>query len=198
MFLVIGPLWNRFDLRLDLPRLAILRTWPLSGARIVGSMIACTTIMHVGMVWLLIALLTGLAFYTTELVPPLSIVRIALIVALIVPSVSALMFTVQNAAALLFPAWVRTGPQQRGLEALGQNLLTTLATLVLVMLGMFYPAFVGLVVALFAWRPMGGSWALVPALVAAFGVVLLQLVPSVRALGALFDRLEPRDLAGDV
>ncbi|MCU0648083.1 MAG: hypothetical protein MUF00_08815 [Gemmatimonadaceae bacterium] len=198
MFLVIGPIWNRFDLRLDLPRLAILRSWPLSGTRVVGSMIAGTTAMHVAMVWLLIALLTALAFYTTDAVAPSSIARIAIIVALIVPSISVLMFTVQNGAALLFPAWVRTGPQQRGLEALGQNLLTTAATLVLVLLGSFYPAIVGCIVALFLWRPLGGSWALVPALVAAFAVVLLQLVPAVRALGTLFDRIEPRDLAGDV
>jgi ABC-2 type transport system permease protein len=197
MFLLIGPIWNRFDLRLDLPRLAILRSWPISGARIVGTMIAGTTLMHVAMTWALILLLTALAFYTLESSSPATIVRVAVTVAVLVPSVSTLMFTVQNAAALLFPAWVRTGPQQRGLEAIGQNLLTMLATLVLVALGVFYPGFVVLVVTLFLWHPLGGAWALVPALVAGFGVVLLQLIPTVRALGQLFERTEPRDVATD-
>jgi ABC-2 type transport system permease protein len=197
MFLFIGPVWNRFDLRFDLPRIAILRSWPISGARIVGAMIASTTAMHVVMIWTLLMVLTLLAWYTTDSWSGREILRLTLTIAVLVPSLSVLMFTVQNAAALLFPAWVRTGPQQRGIEAIGQNLLTMVATLLLVLIGLFYPAFVSAVVALFLWRPMGGAWALVPAFVAAFGVVVLQLVPAVRALGALFERTEPRDVLTD-
>ncbi|WP_396223710.1 putative ABC exporter domain-containing protein, partial [Gemmatimonas sp.] len=37
MLLVIGPLGMRFDLRLDLPRLAVLKTYPLDGWRIVAA-----------------------------------------------------------------------------------------------------------------------------------------------------------------
>jgi ABC-2 type transport system permease protein len=197
MFLFIGPIWNRFDLRFDLPRLAILRSWPISGARIVGTMIASTTLMHVVMMWTLMAVLTALACYTSEPGNVPRILRIALIAAVAVPSLSVLMFTVQNTAALLFPAWVRTGPQSRGLESIGQNLLTMLATLLLVMIALFYPAFVSIVLALFLWRPLGGAWALVPAFLAAFAVVLVQLVPAVRALGALFERTEPKDVLID-
>jgi len=46
MLLFIGPLWMRFDLRLDLPRLAMLKTMPLPGWRIVAAEIAAVTALH--------------------------------------------------------------------------------------------------------------------------------------------------------
>ncbi|MDQ6613029.1 MAG: putative ABC exporter domain-containing protein, partial [Gemmatimonadota bacterium] len=46
MLILIGPFSMRYDLRLDLPRLAMLKTYPLPGARLVAAEIAGVTFLH--------------------------------------------------------------------------------------------------------------------------------------------------------
>src|SRR6185436_91161 len=49
---------------------------------------------------------------------------IAAALAILAPAAIAAQFTVHNAAAIFFPAWVPLGPQRpRGLDAMGQRLI---------------------------------------------------------------------------
>lgn len=197
MLLFLGPLWMRFDLRLDLQRLSILKTMPLSGARIVAAEIAGVTALHSITVWSLMVVPGVMVVQNPSLLRSSGATLPMMVsVALAVPMFNALMFTVQNAAALLFPAWVRLGTEARGFETMGQNLLTTGATTLVAAVALVFPVGIGLLV---VWlssvfdSPLG-TWSIL--LAAALGCIVLaiELWPVIVWLGAVFDRTDLNDV----
>jgi ABC-2 type transport system permease protein len=194
MLLFLGPLWMRFDLRLDLPRLAMLKTMPLEGWRIVGAEIVAVTVLHSFTVWSLMTVPLvmflqdpALFFQSGATVP----VLVSIVVG--VPVFNALMFTIQNATALLFPAWVRLGTEARGFETMGQNLLTTGATTLVAAVALVFPVGVGGVVLWLAndWD----GWSVLLATVLASAVVVLELWPVWRWLGTVFEGTDVNEVA---
>jgi ABC-2 type transport system permease protein len=194
MLLFVGPLWMRFDLRLDLQRLEVLKTMPLSGRAIVAAEIGGVTILHTLTIWSLMTVPLVMLLQDPELVIQTgATVPLFLAVVIAIPVFNALMFTVQNGTALLFPAWVRLGTEARGFETMGQNLLTTGATTLMVAIALVFPVGVGL---LTGWLTRGlGDWSYL--LAAALGalVVLAELWPVVGWLGGVFERTDVSDVA---
>jgi hypothetical protein len=102
---------------------------------------------------------------------------------------------VHNAAALLFPSWVRApGAASRGLESMGQNLVLTALTIAAAAVVLAPAALAGGA----AWwavrhltRGAAGPWALAPAGVVATLAALVVLAPVVAWLGGVFDRTDP-------
>jgi hypothetical protein len=194
MMLFLGPLWMRYDLRFDLPRLAVLKTWPLPGRQVVAAEITTVTVLHTLSLWMLMGIPVAVAVMDpTRWVSRVSDLPTALAVAIAIPALNALLFTVHNAMALFFPAWVRLGNDPRGFETMGQNLLTTGATSLVAAVALVFPVGVGFVVTLFgnAWN--GWEWPL--AVLLGSMVVLLELWPVMHWLGEVFDRTEVSDLA---
>ncbi len=194
MLLFIGPLWMRFDLRLDLPKLAQLKTMPLPGWRIVGAEIVAVTVLHSITVWSLMTV--PLVMFMQD--PALffqSGATIPIIVAVVVgvPVFNALMFTVQNATALLFPAWVRLGTEARGFETMGQNLLTTGATTLVAAVALVFPAGAGLLI-LWLTGDWDG-WSVVLATLVANAIIALELWPVWRWLGTVFEATDVTEVA---
>lgn len=194
--LVIGPQYVRNDLRNDLRKLDLLRTYPLSGTTIVAAEIAASTVV---LALLQLALL-GVAYiaFLRAASPPslfgaeLSLAaRSALLLAaaIAVPALSYTGLLIHNAAALLFPAWVHLGSgRPGGVEALGQNLLTMLAFVVLLGAAAAVPAAAAFAVAT-ALRP-GGWWAAVPAaLTLALGLAT-ECALALKWLGGVFSRTD--------
>ena len=195
MLLFVGPLWMRFDLRIDLQRLEILKSLPLSGARIVLAEIVGVTILHSITVWSLMAVPLAMVLQDPELaLQSKADIPIFLAVALAVPALNAIMFTVQNGVALLFPAWVRLGAESRGFETMGQNLLTMGATTIVAALGLVFPVGLGIIVAWFG-RTWLGTGALLLAVVLGIAIIALQLWPVVLWLGRVFERTDVADVA---
>jgi O-antigen/teichoic acid export membrane protein len=64
---------------------------------------------------------------------------------------------IQNAAALLFPGWVRLSADPRGVEAMGQNMMSTVASFLLLLVGLVLPT-IGALAVLVAFRPLLGLW----------------------------------------
>ncbi|HYW33441.1 MAG TPA: putative ABC exporter domain-containing protein [Gemmatimonas sp.] len=197
MLLFVGPLWMRFDLRLDLQRLEILKTLPLSGRGIVAAEISGVTILHTITVWSLMLVPLVMLLQDPELaVQSGANAALFLAVVLGVPIFNALMFTVQNGTALLFPAWVRLGTEARGFETMGQNLLTTGATTLVVAVALVFPVGAGLLV---LWLASGlGDWSYLLATVVAALVVLAELWPVVSWLGTVFEGIDITEVAGNV
>ena len=192
MLLVAGPLWVRFDLRHDLPHLPLLRSYPLRGRDIVAAEVTASalalTLAQLAMLGLLL-LATGGTRGGAGL-PPADRHALAAAAALALPGVNLATLTLQNAAALLFPAWVRPPGAPRGLEAMGQNLVTTALTLAGAAVLLALPA--GLAALLYrALDPWLGAWALAPAALLASAAVALELVPVLAALGRVFERTDP-------
>ena len=189
MMLFIGPLWMRFDLRLDLPRLAMLKTMPLPGWRIVAAEIAAVTALHSVTVWSL--MVVPLVMFLQEpalLTDSGATIPIFVSVAVGVPVFNALMFTIQNGTALLFPAWVRLGTEARGFETMGQNLLTTGATTLVAAVALVFPVGLGALVLWIAndW----GGWSVLVATLLASAVVVVELWPLLLWLGDVFEKID--------
>jgi len=194
MLLFIGPLWMRFDLRLDLPRLAVLKTYPLEGWRIVLAEIAAVTILHSITIWSLLTVPAVMAVQEPELLLQ-SGATVPMLVSIVVgvPAFNALMFTIQNGTALLFPAWVRLGTESRGFETMGQNLLTTGATTLVAAVALVFPLGAG---ALVLWLANDwGGWSVLAATLLASLIILAELWPVLRWLGTVFEHTDVNEVA---
>jgi hypothetical protein len=105
-----------------------------------------------------------------------------------VPAFNALMFTIQNGTALLFPAWVRLGTETRGFETMGQNLLTTGATTLVAAVALVFPVGVG---GLVLWLTDDwGGWSVLLATVLASTIIVLELWPVLHWLGTVFEQTD--------
>lgn len=194
MMFFVGPLWMRFDLRLDLQRIAILKTLPLSGRSIVSAEVGGVTLLHTLTIWSLMTVPLVMLLQDPELVAKSAgSIPIFIAVVIAVPALNALMFTVQNATALLFPAWVRLGTEARGFETMGQNLLTTGATTLVSAVALVFPVGAGL--GMFFITGALGSWRFVASAIVATLVLVVELVPIINWLGGVFEKTDVTEIA---
>jgi ABC-2 type transport system permease protein len=138
--IVLGPLAVRNDLRQDLLHIDMLRTFPLRGSALVFAEIASSTLALTLVQWILL----GASYVFLANAPPdgadaISVLQTAfpgrltmLAVAIaVLPIINGASFLIQNAAALLFPEWIRLGASgMGGLEVIGQRLLGFGASLI--------------------------------------------------------------------
>jgi ABC-2 type transport system permease protein len=186
----LGPSWIRNDLRQDLSYLGLLRSYPLRGKTIVLAEIAASTLTLTALQALLLIVGSFGLENSSELprnLPPAAFLGLALPAILVMNAVG---LSVQNAAALLFPAWVRFDPTRAGgFESLGQNILSALFTLFLTLLALAGPV----VTAWLIWTatlPMLGPWAALPAAAGALGLTVLEFGFLLNWLGRVFERTE--------
>jgi ABC-2 type transport system permease protein len=200
MALLLGPLSVRFDLRQDLEMLDVLKGYPLSGRQVVSGEIATPVTLLGAVVWgCLIAVFVATLGRGSgvEGVGGLRSLgdRVALLVALL-PATAAILgvlVVVQNAAVLLFPAWVSAGQTRAvGLEATGQRILMTAASMIALVITLV-PAIVvgGLGAAAASAVGLREWWAVAVGTLAGSAVVALEGGLAVHLLGRVFDRMEP-------
>jgi hypothetical protein len=190
--IVIGPQWIRNDLRSDLLKLDLLRSYPLAGRAVVAAETAASTLV-------LTALQTGLllvAYFAflgnANMEPPLAMRSVTLVIALTcLPGINYLGMLIQNGAALLFPAWVHLGSgRPGGVEALGQNMLMIVAYAAVLGLALAAPGALGLLVFTVAREGLGW-WALAPG-VATLGLgIAVEAAALLRWLGGVFESTDP-------
>ena len=193
---VVGPQWVRSDLRGDLPKLDLLRTFPLTGRSIVAAEVAASTAVLTAM-QLGVAGVAYLAFLGNRFMEPPLDVRTAVLASAVVilPGVNLLGLLVQNAAAVLYPSWVHLGAgRPGGVEALGQNMLALMAHVLVLAVALAAPAAAGGAV-LLSLEPALGWWALVPAALAALPIIVLEASAAVGWLGRVFERTDPASAA---
>jgi len=122
--IVLGPQWVRNDLRGDLSRVDLLRSYPLRGSTIVA-MEASASAAALTLLELALAALAFLAFLNIDLPELATLDRGALLGSAVVllPPLNLMAMLLQNGAAVLYPGWVGAGAPASGVEALGQQLL---------------------------------------------------------------------------
>jgi hypothetical protein len=188
--IVLGPQVVRSDLREDLLHLELLKTWPVHGDAVVrGEMLAPAAVLTaVSWIALACALSLSAAAFTTMPFAVRGIVAVA--VAILAPAIIAAQFTVHNAAAILFPAWVPLGTQRpKGLDAMGQRLILFFG-IVLALIVMLAPAVIpAAVVWLLFYRWLGFAVLIVAAAMVS-GIVLFEVLVATAALGPAYDRLD--------
>lgn len=189
-----GSIFIRNDLRMDLGKLDLLKTYPLRGRDVLAAELAASTVtltvaqlffLYVGLAFLLVA--------PPKLEPWWALGAGLVGVLLLLPPLNALLLGAQNALAVLFPAWTRVGANRPGgIEQMGMFMLTFLGTVLFLAVGLLAPAVFGAGVALRLVGPMG-AWAALPAAAGAWLVLWGEVVLLVVLLGDAYDELDPAD-----
>jgi hypothetical protein len=197
LVLLFGPLTLRYDLRRDLELLDVLKSWPVSGRDLVGAEVLAPALLVSGVAAL--GLCVAFAASLASDVPLPSVGdRLAILVAAltVAPALVTVLFLVQNAAALLFPAWSAIGPERAtGFEATGQRILSFVGTAFALMVAVLPAALVGVLAAIVA-RQLGLPSAWAGAVWGVVGAVTLGVESylGVMVLGPVLERMEPASL----
>jgi hypothetical protein len=192
LMVVTGPQYVRNDLRGDLLKLDLLRSYPLRGWSVVIAEAAASTVMLTVIQFSLLGI-GYLAFLGNQsMVPDLEERTILFLACLIfLPAINLLGMLIQNGTALLYPAWVRLGSGRAGgVEVLGQNLLMMIAFVALLSLTLVLPAVIA-AGAFALLRPALDNWAAIPGTVLALGTIAFEAALMVDWLGKIFERTDP-------
>jgi ABC-2 type transport system permease protein len=192
VLVVAGPQYVRNDLRGDLLKLDLLRSYPLRGWSVVLAEAIASTLMLTAIQLCLVGI-GYLAFLGNQSMVPALEERTMLLlgVVLFLPGINLLSMLIQNGAALLYPAWVHLGSgRTAGVEALGQNLLMMLAFMAVLSLTLVLPVAIGGGTFLLL-RDVLNAWALVPASILALGIMAFEAALLVDWLGGIFERTDP-------
>lgn len=193
--LVFGPAGMRMDLRSE--RQAgweILKALPLSGREVVLGELMAPLCLLSGIQW-------GLSLVLVTLLPAWPALgdvgvweRAAVLAALMVvaPAVTLLGLCLQNAAVLVFPAWVLTAPGQArgGFEVMGQRMIVFAAQALAFALVILPAVLGGAIVFALASLVLGPWFAGMMAALAIAGVVYGEAGFGIWALGWLWDRID--------
>ncbi len=193
MLLIMGPVWLRNDLRSDLPRLELLRTFPVQPRRVVLAEIGSTAaILCAVQLPLVVALFV--AQLRSALLPLNDRFALAVAIILALPVLNALGVSIHNGAALLFPGWMPLGAERKpGVEAMGQVYLTLIVVVVMLTVLLLLPVAAGTLAFLTLFTHYH-YWAAIAAVLAGSVIASAELALIVRWLGNVLARTEPADV----
>lgn len=198
LLLFAGPNFVRNDLRLDLPRLRLLRTYPITSLEICAAEVAAsvTVLMFLQLV-LLILSTAALLFNPMIPVAPGRKLVFALALACLLPGLNAINVSGQNIFALVFPKWATLGAKRptRSTNP-GQYYFSLLISVVVFVLSMIVPAIAAAGVAFVAW-PLGISIAIISGALVAGAIALGEAALVLRWMATLFDRVDLASVTGE-
>jgi ABC-2 type transport system permease protein len=187
---LFGPQWMQHDLRGDFEHLDLLKTWPVRAGDLIRGEIAWPALVVSACAWLGIVcagIFSGTAFPDVTFVDRWAFTMSAVLVA---PALIAAQYTIHNAIALFFPAWVPSGAQRtRGIDAMGQRLIMLAAIVVALVIFALPGALAGLVV-WFVLQRFIGTAVFVVASVLFAGIVLVEVLAATELLGPAYERLD--------
>jgi hypothetical protein len=192
---VMGPYMVRNDLRTDLPRLPVLKTWPITGRELlIGELMAPAFVLSVG-VWFLIAVAFALSpSWDAGPGDALGRALLAISAALLAPLLIAGQLIVQNAAVVLFPGWIATGgARARGIEAMGQNMLMFAGTLLALVVGVLPATAVAGGLGFLLYTLIGWPGVL-PATILFAAVLIVEAGVVLVWLGRVLERTDPSQI----
>lgn len=194
-FPLLGPNIFANDLRLDMPRLEVLKSYPISGERLVAAEIAAPLVVISILEMLFASSASGLiamSGHTSRYIPSAGTPQFIVTVLLLTLPVCAIQLLIRNAVPVLFPGWaVRGKDEPRGFVMTGQRLVTLAANILVLVVALVPAAVVFLPSLWIAYRFFAGSPALVAvATMPAIGVLVAELWFGVKALGAQFETID--------
>jgi hypothetical protein len=193
---LLGPQMMTNDLRQDLARLPLLKTWPVRGSALIRGEVLAPTVIVTAVAWLflLFAAMLGAGLGPRGLeaiavgAPRASLFTAAFILA---PAVILSQVVAQNGLAVLFPAWVAVGASRaRGIDAMGQRLLMLAGMLFTLLVSLAPGAIAAAAFAFVVHQTTGKVLILLPAFIAAL-VVGGECWLATEGLGRVLDRTDP-------
>jgi hypothetical protein len=198
ILLFVGPQYVRNDLRMDLPRLRLLRTYPLTGMELcvaeVGASVAVLLILQ----FVMLILSTPVLVFNPKLtLGPGRILAIAIALACLLPGMTAMNVSGQNLFAVVFPKWTTLGTKKPSRTTNpGQVYFSLLISVIVFVLSMIVPAIAAGGVAYLVW-PLGYSAAIISAALVAGAIALGEAALVLRWTAAFFDRLDLASVTGE-
>jgi ABC-2 type transport system permease protein len=192
LMVVSGPQYVRNDLRADLLKLDLLRSYPLRGWSVVLAEVGASTLMLTVIQFCLLGI-AYMAFLGNQTMVPALKERTLLLLGsvAVLPAINLLGMLIQNGAALLYPAWVRLGSgRSGGVEVLGQNILMMIVFVALLAGTLVLPVALGGGVFLLL-RSGLENWAIIPAAAVGLGLIAFEAALIVEWLGRIFERTDP-------
>jgi ABC-2 type transport system permease protein len=193
-FPLMGPNVFSNDLRLDMPRLEVLKSYPISGERLIGAEIAAPLLV-ISILEMLFATSASIMMGMGEVNKFTKLVAtpqfIVLVLLLTLP-VCAVQLLIRNAIPVLFPAWaMRSKDEPRGFVMMGQRLVTMAGNLLVLAVAMIPAAIVFLPSLWIAYNFFAGNAAFVAvATMPAVAVLLTEVWFGLKALGAQFEKID--------
>ena len=142
--MVFGGRLIRNDLRQDMQHLPLLKTLPISPGDLMLAEVASAALPMAALQMLLLIIAYAASLLWAD-VPLTAGIRLGILLAspFAVIALNGALLTIQNGMAVLFPAWIRLGPAvTTGVEALGQNVLATVANLFSLAIALIIPGLV--------------------------------------------------------
>jgi hypothetical protein len=191
--ILIGPGSVMNDLRGDLRHLELLKTWPVRGSALLRGEMLWPAALVSASAWAALTCafaLSGAAFPDVTAGWRMSAYVAAM---LLVPALVGTQYAIHQAAAVLFPAWIPSDQNVRGLEVAAQRLIlfaaVALALVVMVAPALVFGGVTGVLIYWLAETPL----ALVPAAAVSLAIVAIEVFAVTELLGPVYDRL---DLSG--
>jgi hypothetical protein len=195
VFPLLGPNIFANDLRLDLTRLEVLKSYPISGERLVAAEIAASLAV-VSLLEILFAtsasVLISMSGHATGYIRFAGTPQFVVAILLLTIPVCAIQLMIRNAIPVLFPAWaVRSKDEPKGFVAMGQRLVTMAGNLLVLAIALIPAAIVFAPSVWIAYKFFSGNAAFVAvATMPAVGVLAAEFWFGVKALGAQFEELD--------
>lgn len=195
MMLLFGGRLIRNDLRHDMLHLPLLKSLPIAPTDIVLAEVASAA-LPMSIVQMILLLIASAAMLAAAVRPFSPSIHVALLFAspFAVVALNLALLTIQNATAVLFPAWIRLGPAvNTGVETLGQNVLATVANLIALGVALVIPVGISwlTVVLLHQQRPVTVALTIVLSAI----VLAVETYGGMRFLGRALGRAEPPQTA---
>lgn len=190
-----GPAALRNDLRTDILRLDVVKTYPVTAEELLASEMAAPLSFLASFELAMIALSVTILHSSSVALPWIASAEFIVAALVFVIPVCALQLLIHNAGIILFPAWSIVTEETKGFTAIGQKLLLLLgnvAALVaaLVPAALIFAPSVWLAVRFFGTSPLAILLATLPAA----GVLVVEIVVALKWLASQFEDL---DIAND-
>ncbi|HEX9460322.1 MAG TPA: putative ABC exporter domain-containing protein [Thermoanaerobaculia bacterium] len=195
MFPLLAPNVFANDLRLDMPRLEVLKSYPIAGDRLIAAEIAAPLAV-ISILEMLFstaaAVLIGMSGTIKPLFRFVATPQFIVAVLILTLPVIAVQLLIRNAVPVLFPAWAMRGKDEpRGFVMTGQRLVVLAGNLLVLAVALIPAALVFLPSLWIAYKFFAGNPAFVAvATMPAVGILLAEVWMGVRALGAQFETID--------
>jgi hypothetical protein len=191
LLIVFGGRLIRNDLRQDMQNLPLLKSLPIAPGELMMAEVASAA-LPMAALQLLLVLVGFVASLVWPDVPLSMGTRAGILIGapFAVVAINGALLTIQNGIAVLFPGWIRLGPAvTTGVEALGQNVLATIANLFSLGVGLIIPVLVA--VTAIETMDAPGTTSLALAIIVAASILAAETYGALRLLGRAFAKAEP-------
>ena len=191
---LLGANFFAQDLRLDVTRIEYLKTFPLTGERVVAAEMAAPMIM-MSLVELFFLTVT-MIFLNTHALNGITAVfaspQVMICIFIFAIPICAILTVMRNAAVLLFPSWIiRSKEEPRGFAVTGQRFIVALGNLVVLCVALIPAAIVFLPAFFVAHRFFAGSPGfLAMTTLPPVAIIAAEVWIAVRWLGRYFDSFD--------